>query len=322
MDDKMLKTISTSALAYLGDAVIEGCVREYLVESGLSSSAKLNAAALDFVKASKQAQAMLNITSELDEQELAVFKRGRNLGHGNTPKSATVAEYRSATGMEALFGYLWLCEKKERINELFALAYADTIKKHFGIPHISTGEIFREAIASDSELGRLAKKFIDKGNLVPDEVTNEIVKKRLKEEDCSEGFLFDGYPRTIAQAEAFDKMLEELNIKLDVVVNIDVKDDVIISRIINRRLCPSCGRGYNLVSLKPKIEGVCDDCGTPLYQRKDDNEETIKSRLEVYNRQTKPLIEYYENQNLLLQIDGDGKISEIADKIIAGMEAN
>ena len=200
--------------------------------------------------------------------------------------------------------------------------YADTIKKHFGIPHISTGEIFREAIASDSELGRLAKKFIDKGNLVPDEVTNEIVKKRLKEEDCSEGFLFDGYPRTIAQAEAFDEMLKELNIKLDVVVNIDVEDDVIISRIINRRLCPSCGRGYNLVTLKPKIEGVCDDCGTPLYQRKDDNEETIKSRLEVYNRQTKPLIEYYENQNLLLQIDGDGKISEVADKIIAGMEAN
>jgi adenylate kinase len=200
--------------------------------------------------------------------------------------------------------------------------YADTIKKHFGIPHISTGEIFRDAIASDSELGRLAKKFIDKGNLVPDEVTNEIVKKRLKEEDCSEGFLFDGYPRTIAQAEAFDRMLKELNIKLDVVVNIDVKDEVIISRIINRRLCPSCGRGYNLVTLKPKIEGVCDDCGTSLYQRKDDNEETIKSRLEVYNRQTKPLIEYYENQNLLLQIDGDGKISEVADKIIAGMEAN
>ena len=200
--------------------------------------------------------------------------------------------------------------------------YADTIKKHFGIPHISTGEIFRHAIASDSELGRLAKKFIDKGNLVPDEVTNEIVKKRLKEEDCSEGFLFDGYPRTIAQAEAFDRMLKELNIKLDVVVNIDVKDEVIISRIINRRLCPSCGRGYNLVSLQPKIEGVCDDCGTALYQRKDDNEETIKSRLEFYNRQTKPLIEYYENQNLLLQIDGDGKISEVADKIIAGMEAN
>jgi adenylate kinase len=117
-------------------------------------------------------------------------------------------------------------------------------------------------------------------------------------------------------------MLKELNIKLDVVVNIDVKDEVIISRIINRRLCPSCGRGYNLVSLQPKIEGVCDDCGTALYQRKDDNEETIKSRLEVYNRQTKPLIEYYENQNLLLQIDGDGKISEVADKIIAGMEAN
>lgn len=200
--------------------------------------------------------------------------------------------------------------------------YADSIKKHFGIPHISTGEIFREAIASDSELGKLAKLYIDKGNLVPDEVTNEIVKKRLEEEDCLNGFLFDGYPRTIAQAKAFDEMLKELNIKLDIVVNIDVKDDIIISRIINRRTCPSCGRGYNLVSLKPKKEGVCDDCGTPLYQRKDDNEETIKSRLEVYNKQTKPLIEYYEKQNLLLQIDGAGEISEVAKKIITGMEAN
>lgn len=199
--------------------------------------------------------------------------------------------------------------------------YADGIKKHFGIPHISTGEIFREAIASGSEMGLLAKKFIDKGNLVPDDVTNAIVKERLKKADCSDGFLFDGYPRTIAQAEAFDEMLKEFNIKLDVVINIDVNDDIIISRIINRRTCPSCGRGYNIVSLKPKKEGVCDDCGTALYKRKDDNEETIKSRLEVYNRQTKPLIDYYAKQNLLLEVDGAGSISEITKNIIAGMEA-
>lgn len=199
--------------------------------------------------------------------------------------------------------------------------YADGIKKHFGIPHISTGEIFREAIASGSEMGLLAKKFIDKGNLVPDDVTNAIVKERLKKADCSEGFLFDGYPRTIAQAEAFDEMLKEFNIKLDVVINIDVEDDIIISRIINRRTCPSCGRGYNIVSLKPKKEGVCDECGTALYQRKDDNEETIKSRLEVYNRQTRPLIDYYAKQNLLLQVDGAGSISEITSNIITGMEA-
>ncbi len=199
--------------------------------------------------------------------------------------------------------------------------YADGIKKHFGIPHISTGEIFREAIASESEMGLLAKKFIDKGNLVPDDVTNAIVKERIKKADCSEGFLFDGYPRTIAQAIAFDEMLRELNIKLDIVINIDVSDDIIISRIINRRTCPSCGRGYNIVSLKPKKEGVCDDCGTALYQRKDDNEETIKSRLEVYNNQTKPLIDYYDKKNLLLQVDGAGSISEITKNIIAGMEA-
>lgn len=199
--------------------------------------------------------------------------------------------------------------------------HADVIKKHFGIPHISTGEIFREAIASESEMGLLAKKFIDKGNLVPDDVTNAIVKERLKKADCLDGFLFDGYPRTIAQAEAFDQMLKELNIKLDVVINIDVSDDIIISRIINRRICPSCGRGYNIVSLKPKKEGVCDDCGTALYQRKDDNEETIKSRLEVYNKQTKPLIDYYAKQNLLLKVDGAGSISEITNNIITSMEA-
>ena len=123
MEFEKLKTISTAALAYLGDAVIEGCVREYLVEAGLSSSAKLNAAALEFVRASEQAKAMLNITDILSEEELAVFKRGRNLGHTNTPKSATVSEYRSATGMEALFGYLRLCGREDRIKELFALAY-------------------------------------------------------------------------------------------------------------------------------------------------------------------------------------------------------
>ena len=198
---------------------------------------------------------------------------------------------------------------------------AEGIKKHFSIPHISTGEIFREAIASGSEIGLLAKKFIDKGNLVPDDVTNEIVKERLMKADCAEGFLFDGYPRTIAQAVAFDQLLKDLNIKLDVVVKIDVKDEVIISRIVNRRTCPSCGRGYNIVSLKPKKEGVCDDCGTTLYQRKDDNEETIKSRLEVYDKQTKPLIDYYKEQNLLLEVDGAGTISEITNNIITGMEA-
>ncbi len=199
--------------------------------------------------------------------------------------------------------------------------YAVGIKNHFGIPHISTGEIFREAIAEGGELGKLAKKFIDKGNLVPDDVTNEIVKLRLQKADCSDGFLFDGYPRTIAQAEAFDQMLKDLNIKLDVVINIDVSEDEIISRIVNRRICPSCGRGYNVVTLQPKIEGVCDECGTALYQRKDDNEETIKSRLEVYAHQTKPLIKYYQDQNLLLEVDGVGEISEITKNIIAGMEA-
>jgi adenylate kinase len=123
------------------------------------------------------------------------------------------------------------------------------------------------------------------------------------------------------QAIAFDAMLKEFNIKLDVVINIDVASEIIISRIVNRRTCPTCRRGYNIVSLKPKKEGVCDDCGTALVTRKDDNEETIKSRLEIYGRQTKPLIDYYRDQNLLLEVDGSGSISEITKNIIAGMEA-
>ena len=198
--------------------------------------------------------------------------------------------------------------------------YAEGISKYFGIPHISTGDIFRQAMQEETPMGILAKSFIDKGHLVPDDVTNEIVKERIQKADCLDGFLFDGYPRTIKQAEEFDKILKELDIKLDVVVNLLVDEDLIISRIINRRLCPNCGKGYNIVTLKPKKDGVCDDCGVELYQRKDDNVETVKSRLSVYNEQTKPLIQYYSKQNIILNINGEGDAKAVTNEIIAAVE--
>ena len=198
--------------------------------------------------------------------------------------------------------------------------YAEGISKYFGIPHISTGDIFRQAMQEETSMGILAKSFIDKGHLVPDDVTNEIIKERIQKADCLDGFLFDGYPRTIKQAEEFDKILKELDIKLDVVINLLVDENLIISRIINRRLCPNCGKGYNIVTLKPKKDGVCDDCGVELYQRKDDNVETVKSRLSVYNEQTKPLIQYYSKQNIILNINGEGDAKAVTNEIIAAIE--
>jgi adenylate kinase len=198
--------------------------------------------------------------------------------------------------------------------------YAEGIKVHFSIPHISTGEIFRKAMQEETPMGLIAKSFIDKGQLAPDDITNKIVKERIQQADCKEGFLLDGYPRTIEQAIEFDKILQELNIKLNVVVNLLIDEDIIVSRIVNRRMCSSCGKGYNVVTIKPKVEGVCDICGAPLFQRDDDHEETVISRLKVYNTQTKPLVEYYKNQNLLLNVDGSGEISVVTKRIIDAME--
>ena len=198
--------------------------------------------------------------------------------------------------------------------------YAEGISKHFGVPHISTGDIFRQAMQEETPMGILAKSYIDRGHLVPDNVTNEIVKERILKADCLDGFLLDGYPRTIQQAEEFDKILMSLDIKLDVVVNLLVDENLIVSRIINRRLCPNCGKGYNILTLKPKKDGVCDDCGSELYQRKDDNVETVISRLSVYNEQTKPLINYYSKQNIILNVNGEGDAKEVTKDIIVAIE--
>lgn len=200
-------------------------------------------------------------------------------------------------------------------------SYAAVLKEHYRVPHISTGEIFRDAIEKKTPRGLIAKTYIDKGNLVPDDITNEIVKERLQQKDCENGFLLDGYPRTIAQAESLTEILDELGITLDAAINLEVDDDLIVRRIVNRRSCPKCGKGYNLITYPPKKEGVCDICNTPLFTRKDDNEETVMSRLDVYNKQTRPLVDYYDKLGKLVSIDSNGTIEDTVNDIIKTLEA-
>lgn len=200
-------------------------------------------------------------------------------------------------------------------------SYAAVLKEHYRVPHISTGEIFRDAIEKKTPMGLIAKTYIDKGNLVPDDITNEIVKERLQQKDCENGFLLDGYPRTIAQAESLTEILDELGITLDAAVNLEVDDDLIVRRIVNRRSCPKCGKGYNLITYPPKKEGICDICNTPLFTRKDDNEETVMSRLDVYNKQTRPLVDYYDKLGKLVSIDSNGTIEDTVNDIIKTLEA-
>lgn len=195
------------------------------------------------------------------------------------------------------------------------------IKEHYGIPHISTGDIFRKAISEQTPIGVIAKGYIDKGQLVPDSVTDRIVKERLSEKDCQKGFLLDGYPRNLDQAKALSNILEELNIKLDAAINLEIKDEVVVERIVNRRICSNCGKGYNVITLKPKISGICDDCGGTLYQRKDDTVETIEERLNVYNMKTKPIVEYYKNLGLLININSNQSIENVDAEINEKLEA-
>ena len=192
---------------------------------------------------------------------------------------------------------------------------AALIKKEFNIPHISTGDMFREAIASSTSLGIEAKKYIDQGKLVPDEVTIGLVRERLSKKDCENGFLLDGFPRTIAQAQALNEILKDLHIKLDAVINIDVDLDALVDRIVGRRVCENCGAGYHITNLKPKKEGICDVCGGKLIQRKDDTRETVVTRLDVYTNQTKPLLAFYNDLKLVKNVDGMGDIDAIFSNI-------
>lgn len=183
---------------------------------------------------------------------------------------------------------------------------AAVLCEHLNIPTISTGNIIREALRTGTEMGLKAKSFMDAGQLVPDEVVIGIVKDRLQEDDCKNGYILDGFPRTIPQAEALD----EMGANIDCVIDIEVADEVIVNRLSGRRVCEKCGRPYHTESLKPKVEGVCDDCNGALVQRKDDQIETIKNRLDIYHKETEPLVNYYEAQGKLKVIEGQDTVAD------------
>ena len=188
---------------------------------------------------------------------------------------------------------------------------AEQIVDKYEIPHISTGDMFRSAIKEGTDLGLQAKSFMDKGELVPDEVTIGIVRERLSKEDCEKGFLLDGFPRTVPQAEALENILSDLNKKIDFVINIDVEKELLMERLTGRRICKSCGSTYHLVFNPPAKEGVCDRCNGELYQRADDNEETVQNRFEVNLKQTKPLLDFYETKGYLRNINGQQDIRKV-----------
>lgn len=192
---------------------------------------------------------------------------------------------------------------------------AKLISEKYSVPHISTGDIFRKNISNKTPLGMKAKSYMDKGQLVPDELTIEIVKDRLDEEDCKGGFLLDGFPRTVKQAEALDNFLKDKNLKTDSALLIDVPRDVILERMTGRRVCGECGASYHIKFIKPKTEGICDICSGKLVQRKDDTKETVIERLDVYSKQTQPLIEYYKNKDVLFTLDGTKEKDEVFKKI-------
>ena len=189
------------------------------------------------------------------------------------------------------------------------------ISKKMGIPHISTGDMFRKAISDKTDLGSKAKQYLDSGRLVPDEITVGIVRERLHEPDCRKGFLLDGFPRTVAQAEALDEIVKDMDLAIDGVIDIQVPREELLKRLTGRRMCKECGETYHILFNPPARADLCDKCGGSLYQRVDDTEETITKRLDVYNQQTKPLIKYYEKQGLLKNINGNQEIPEVLSEI-------
>lgn len=192
---------------------------------------------------------------------------------------------------------------------------AEMLTKLYDIPCISTGNIFREHISKNTELGQKAKAYMDEGKLVPDSLVIELVKSRITQDDCKNGMIFDGFPRTIPQAEALDVMLKELNIPIDFVINVEVADELIIERMAGRTVCPSCGASYHKVNKPSKVSGKCDLCSADLIQRDDDKAETVKKRLDVYHEQTEPLIAYYREQGKLVDVDGVGTVEEVRDRV-------
>ena len=196
---------------------------------------------------------------------------------------------------------------------------AKVLTARYNIPHISTGDMFREAIKEGTPLGKLAAKYINDGHFVPDDVTIGLVKERLSKDDCKKGYLLDGFPRTIPQAEALEVLTTEIGRKIDYVINIDTPKEELIQRICGRRVCKNCGAPYHIVNVKPKVEGVCDICGGPLVQRPDDNEEALVTRLELYTKQTAPILDFYKKRGLLKTFNGKSR-EELTPQLIGLLE--
>ncbi len=195
---------------------------------------------------------------------------------------------------------------------------AAKIIEKYNIPHISTGDIFRENIKNGTELGKKAQEYMNAGKLVPDELVVEIATDRLDKDDCKDGFLLDGFPRTVFQAEELDKYLAAKGSKIDSVLNLEVNREELMARLTGRRICSNCGASYHVVNIPPKKEGICDICGSEIIQRKDDNEETASNRIEVYNNETKPLVDYYERAGNIVHIDGTIGLDNVFN-IISGI---
>ena len=193
---------------------------------------------------------------------------------------------------------------------------AEKIVATYGIPHISTGDMFRAAMQQQTELGLKAKSFMDKGELVPDEVTNGIVKERLQQADTEKGFLLDGFPRTQAQAEALDKIMQDLNRSIDAVINIEVNPEILMQRLTGRIICRNCGSTYHKTNNPPKVEGTCDRCGSHgFYQREDDKPETVENRIQINIEQSKPILNYYKAKGILRNVDGESGIDNLFQTI-------
>jgi adenylate kinase len=198
--------------------------------------------------------------------------------------------------------------------------YSIELVKKFGIPQISTGDMLRSAVKAGSPLGRQAQEFMKKGELVPDTLVIELIRQRIQQQDAAEGFILDGFPRTVPQAESLESMLQSMHISLSMVLKIEVSKALLLKRLTGRRVCPGCGATYNVDTMKPLKEGICDKCGKELIQRPDDRPETIENRLNVYQKDTAPLIEFYEKKGLLKRIQCEGEYADVMGRILETLE--
>lgn len=198
---------------------------------------------------------------------------------------------------------------------------AELLIKKYGLAHVAPGDIFRQAVREGTPLGKKAKEYMDRGALVPDEIVIGIMRERLAREDCRRGFLLDGFPRTVNQADALGQTLQELGITLDGVVNLEVSEVELVRRLTGRRVCPKCGANYHVMFNPPRTEGRCDNCGTDLIQRDDDREETVRRRLEVYRNQTQPLINYYQERGLLKTVNGEQLVAKVSQDLARIIES-